>query len=138
MGASGWGRLCLAGLAATALGACSASGAEAAGRLDKFQPGAVTHRSVLVRGSLQAVGGPAGNQAEPLNGEIQFFRHGRLIRHVRANSDGGFSAYLKAGRYAVRGSSPTYDSGHAVCRADHELVARSGRTNHVTVSCQTP
>ena len=64
-----------------------------------------------LRGTLQAVGGPAGTGARPLRGSVTFHGSDGNIATIDLSANGRFSGHVPVGRYTFAGRSPQFKRG---------------------------
>ena len=86
-------------------------------------------------GTLQAVGGPAGDGPRALSGQVTLHRS-EGTTGITVGASGRFSVPVSVGTYTVTGQSPRYEGGSAVCRASGPVVVTEGVTSSVEVDCQ--
>lgn len=81
----------------------------------------------IVSGHFVRVGGPAPGAPVPISGRITFgSQHGNVVIDVAR--DGGFTAHLAPGHYAVTGTSPQVQFGDGPCSVPTTVdVVNSGR-----------
>jgi hypothetical protein len=87
-------------------------------------------------GTLQAVGGPAGDGPRALSGQITLHESDGSKDIVPVGANGRFSVPVAVGTYTVSGQSPQYEGGTAVCQASGPAVVTKGVTGSVEVYCQ--
>lgn len=97
---------------------------------------APTVETGFVRGTLEAVGGPAPGAPRPLKGSISLRDSVGTIFTATAGSDGVFLVRVPIGTYAITGRSPLYNSGNADCPSSGPVTLTAGATIRVVVACQ--
>ena len=91
-------------------------------------------RDAHVSGVLIGIGGPVATAVQHWAGMVHV--SGRTFASVRTDARGHFSLALPAGTYRFSATSPSYDDGHAECRARDAVRLRADRTTHVRVVCE--
>ena len=86
-------------------------------------------------GHLYGVGGPAPGLPRAWPGTVTLTGPG-VHQDVSVGTDGRYSVTVPAGRYAVVGRSPLYESDAALCRATGVATVTSGHTTTANVLCQ--
>ena len=87
-------------------------------------------------GTLQAVGGPAGDGPRVLSGQVTLHGPNGHITGITVGASGRFSVPQPVGRYTVSGRSPAYKGGTADCKASGPVTVAKGLTSSVEVDCQ--
>jgi hypothetical protein len=90
----------------------------------------------VVRGTLEAVGGPPPGTPRPLTGSITLRDSDGTVVTAATGSDGAFSAQVPIGTYAITGRSPLYDGGNVDCPSSGPVTVTGGATIIVVVACQ--
>jgi hypothetical protein len=88
-----------------------------------------------VSGTLELVGGPAGNSSRGVQGTVTATSTDGRTQSAIVGSSGEFTFHLTSGTYTVTGTSPMYNSGQGTCRADQPVTV-DGPTGGVIVACQ--
>ena len=122
------------------LAACSGSGHHAsssASRPKTPTPTIGTPSGTLgsITGHLFAVGGLIADP-RPLSGRVEVVGPGATWQDIAVGTDGVFRITTTVGTYALTGTSPLYDAGHGVCRAQQAVRVTSGETSTADVFCQ--
>ena len=122
------------------LAACSGSGHHAsssASRPTTPTPTIGTPSGTLgsITGHLFAVGGLIAGP-RPLAGRVDVVGPGATWQDIAVGTDGVFRITTTVGTYALTGTSPLYDAGHGVCRAQQAVRVTSGETSVADVLCQ--
>jgi len=97
--------------------------------------GAPTVETGVVRGTLEAVGGPGPGTARALKGSIALRDSDGTIFSATAAADGVFLVRVPIGIYAITGRSPGYESGHVDCVSSGLATLTVDATIHVVVVC---
>jgi hypothetical protein len=102
--------------------------------VDAASPSGTSSVGSAITGHLVAVGGvQAGNR--PLSGRVEVVGPDATWRDVTVRADGAFRIPTPPGTYMLTGTSPLYNSGRAVCRADRPVVVTSGQVVTADVFC---
>jgi hypothetical protein len=144
--AAGLAGVCLAGL----LAACS-SGSHPAGLAPAAPapaglasaglasagsaPAGLASAEGTLTGHLYGVGGPPPGAPRPWPGTVTLTGPG-VHRDIGVGAGGRYSVRVPAGTYAVRGRSPLYQDGAAVCQAAGPATVTSGHRTEADVLCQ--
>ena len=116
-------RLASAAFCVAAMTACSSSTA--------------SKQTGVVEGRFAAVGGPLGAPAIGLAGSVTATPvTWGTPSTAHADHDGRYRIRLSPGSYTLKGSSPTYNEGASVCRADTPALVRAGLTTSADILCQ--
>jgi hypothetical protein len=94
-----------------------------------------TTETGVVKGTLEAVGGPGPGPARPLNGSIALRDSDGAVFTATAGSDGVFLVQVPIGTYAITGRSPLYESGNTDCTSSGPATLTVGAAIHVVVVC---
>ncbi len=89
-----------------------------------------------LKGTLRAVGGPAGDGPRALSGEVTLNGSGGHITSIAVGPTGRFSVPVSVGTYIVSGLSPKYEGGASECHASGPITVTQGATIRIQVDCQ--
>lgn len=89
-----------------------------------------------LRGTLQAVGGPAGRGPRPIGGHVTLHGSGGTIATVTVGASGQFSVPVTVGTYTVSGTSPQFEGGTGECHVPQPVRVAKRETTTVQVDCQ--
>jgi hypothetical protein len=131
------GALLVSGLVLTA---CSGSGHHASSSVSHPRASTPTDDTASgtlgsITGHLFAVGGVVAGP-RPLSGRVEVVGPGATWRDITVGTDGVFRITTTVGTYSLTGTSPLYDAGHGVCRAQQAVRVASGETSIADVLCQ--
>lgn len=89
-------------------------------------------------GQLVLVGGPSGNDPQPVSGAVRAVNplDGSIVTYAATNEDRTFSLFVPAGTYRIVGLTPQYETGELECAGGDVAVPNPDATQLV-VSCQT-
>lgn len=116
--------------------AAAALGSACAGGSGATHPTPGTAADGVIHGRLLAVGGPPGISPRPLPGKVKAVGAGSTSHVATVTADGSFRINVAPGTYALTGTSPLYDSGHAQCRAQQPVRVSAGEAVTADVYCQ--
>lgn len=127
--------------AAALVSACTGGGREAKPATAASSPAPAAGNSSrpargVITGHLLAVGGPAAVAPRPLPGRVEAVGAGATWQDASVTGDGEFRISVSPGTYTMAGTSPLYNSGHAVCRAQQPATVSAGEAVTVDIYCQ--
>ncbi len=89
-----------------------------------------------VTGTLRMTGGPPGATTPGVAGSVSFQPlAGGQPRTATADGLGSFSISLPPGQYSVTGTSPDFNDGRTLCRAEDPVTVGTSKLANVDVDC---
>jgi len=93
------------------------------------------HYVSAVTGQLLISGGPAPGTLRPSDGEVTARNASGQSFSISVRSTGKFTLTIRAGTYALTGSSPQFGNGQYKCFAPRRVTVFKGESTHLNVFC---